>query len=363
MFLWSYAIGAPFAGFLADRFSRSRIIALSLAGWSAATVLAALAHSFYTLAGARLLLGLTECFYVPAAIALIADHHDQKTRGTALALNLSGMSVGLVVAASLTGLIAERSGWRVPFWILGGTGLIMAALSWVWLRDAKDQIVPEATDPHSLREKLAALFAIKTYLLIVSETMLTSAGVWMFWTWLPLFYHETFHASLATSGFSASFMLQAPAGAGILLGGYFSDRFGRSNPSRRMLILTICYFTSVPFLLVFHGVANFTLISACVFTFSLIRSVGQANEDPILCELLLPRLRSTGYGLLLTANVVAGGIAVLFAGFVKGSYGLGFAFLCISGLILSSALLILLAYLAYFPRDLARAVQRNATQT
>jgi MFS family permease len=74
-FLWSYAVVAPFGGFLSDRFSRSRIITLSLAGWSGATLLTGMCHQFYQLVGCRTLLGLTESFYVPAAAALIADYH------------------------------------------------------------------------------------------------------------------------------------------------------------------------------------------------------------------------------------------------------------------------------------------------
>src|SRR5678816_2133711 len=41
VFLWVYGILSPFTGFLADRFSRSRVITLSLFVWSATTFLTA----------------------------------------------------------------------------------------------------------------------------------------------------------------------------------------------------------------------------------------------------------------------------------------------------------------------------------
>src|SRR5262245_15400758 len=63
VFLWSYAIGAPFAGMVADRFSRSRLIVGSLAAWSAITTLCGLVTDIQQLLILRFLLGFAECLY------------------------------------------------------------------------------------------------------------------------------------------------------------------------------------------------------------------------------------------------------------------------------------------------------------
>ena len=86
-FLWSYAICSPIAGSFADRFSRSRIIALSLGSWSAITLLIGFAAQMEQLIVLRGLLGIAESLYFPAATALLAVHHGPDTRGRAMGLH------------------------------------------------------------------------------------------------------------------------------------------------------------------------------------------------------------------------------------------------------------------------------------
>jgi len=90
-FLWVYGIVSPLGGFLADRYSRKKIIILSLAVWSAVTWLTGHVTSFNQLLGARALMGVSEACYIPAALALIADHHGERTRSLATGLHQSGI--------------------------------------------------------------------------------------------------------------------------------------------------------------------------------------------------------------------------------------------------------------------------------
>ncbi|PYV15381.1 MAG: hypothetical protein DMG07_09930, partial [Acidobacteria bacterium] len=354
-FLWAYGIGCPFAGFLADRFSRSRIIVTSLTLWSLATLGVAYVHTLRELVLARVLLGIFECAYIPAALALIADHHGPSTRGVAISLNLAGMSGGMIAAGTLSGYVAQTWGWRYAFSLLGWFGLALAAVAALTVHDTAPTVAnePGARNTVSLRANLALLARTPTYQLVLLQSMLNSAGVWMFWQWLPLYYQETYKLSLAGAGFSGTFMLTATALVGILLGGYASDRFGKDKPLRRPLIMTICYFCAAPILLVFLAQPGYAVLSASVALFSLVRSFGQANENLILCDLLAPRERSTALGVFLLANVGAGSIAILVAAWLRGIHGLGFAFACISGMVLAAALSALGAY-RRMPRDLAR---------
>jgi len=98
-FLWSYAIGSSAAGLLADRLSRSRIIVTTLVAWSLVTICTGLSRNITELLITRVLLGIAECCYLPAAIALIGSHHPPSTRGTALGIHLFGLNLGLIVGA------------------------------------------------------------------------------------------------------------------------------------------------------------------------------------------------------------------------------------------------------------------------
>src|SRR5688572_13653972 len=75
LFLWSYAVCSPFAGNLADRYSRTKLVIWSLAAWSAVTALMGIATGFTMLLVLRFTLGVAECLFLPSAIALIAELH------------------------------------------------------------------------------------------------------------------------------------------------------------------------------------------------------------------------------------------------------------------------------------------------
>jgi MFS family permease len=122
-FLWSYAIAAPFSGMLADRVSRSRLIAISLASWSLVMTLCGAVKGVEQLLALRVLLGIAESLYIPAAIALIADHHDPETRGTAMGIHLAGINLAVVLGGTLSGYLGEHVGWRA--------GIILPWRHWI----------------------------------------------------------------------------------------------------------------------------------------------------------------------------------------------------------------------------------------
>ena len=74
-FKWVYAFLSPVGGYVADRFSRRLTICGSLFVWSAVTWWTGHVTTYDELLWARALMGISEAFYIPAALALIADYH------------------------------------------------------------------------------------------------------------------------------------------------------------------------------------------------------------------------------------------------------------------------------------------------
>ncbi|MBM3775384.1 MAG: MFS transporter, partial [Acidobacteria bacterium] len=306
-FLWSYAAGSPLAGLLADRYSRSRMVVGSLAAWSLVTLWTGMARSAEELLLTRVLLGLTECAYLPAAIALIADHHPTASRATAIGIHTAGLNFGLVAGGTLAGYLGDHVGWRPGFFILGGAGVALAGLAAAVLRDAPRPASKPAQAP-SARESVARLARIPSYWILLGEGMLMAVGIWMFFNWLPLYFRETFNMSLAGAGLSGTLMLQVAATLGAVGGGYFSDQIARRNPNRRMLFQSLCYLAGAPLLLAFLGRPAFGFLGACIFGFALLRALGGASQLAVLSDLLPSQFRSTSIGLMNTANCFAGGI-------------------------------------------------------
>ena len=342
VFLWAYAIGSPFAGYAADRIPRSRMIVGSLLAWSAATIATAFVTNLNMMLITRVFLGIAECAYLPAAVALIADHHESDTRASAMGLHLAGLNAGLIGGGFLCGYIGEHFGWRVDFLVLGGAGFVLAGVAHLVLRD-RTAPVPQVSGVGVARA--LSMLRIFTVDAILIQAMLVATGTWMFFNWLPLFFKETYNLSLAAAGFSGTFMIQMAAVIGITAGGVLSDRLSRGILARRVLILSICYFCAAPFLAVFVVRPGFTLISSSIFVYSLLRSIGSCNEHPILCEILPPDLRATAIGFANTVNCMAGGIGVLAAGYLKHDWGLSGVFAGVSLLVLLAGAIVLIAYL------------------
>jgi len=83
LFKWVYAFLSPIGGYLADRYSRRHVIAGSLLVWSAVTWATGHVATYEQLLATRALMGISEAFYIPAALALIADFHPGQTRSRA----------------------------------------------------------------------------------------------------------------------------------------------------------------------------------------------------------------------------------------------------------------------------------------
>ncbi len=365
-FLWAYALASPLAGSLADRFSRSRIIVISLVAWSLVTLVTGLADSIWQILASRVILGFAEAAYLPAAIALIADYHSSDSRATAIGFHTAGLTFGLIAGGAGAGYLGEYYGWRATFVVLGVTGLALAAFAHFYLRDNRTAAVSEADSAAPLAPSLsfwqsaAILLTIPSYLIVLAQAMTIAVGTWIFLNWLPLFFKETYNLSLTAAGFAGTFMLQGAATLGLIAGGYLSDWFAGQQPRRRMLLQAVSYAIAAPFLLMFLVEPQLALLNVCIFCFSFFQRVGACNETPLLCDLLAPHYRSTAIGMMNAANCLAGGVGIMLAGYLKATYGLAGIFGGISGLMVAGAVLTAAGYLRFLGRDLAERKTWNA---
>ena len=354
-FLWAYALASPLAGSLADRFSRSRIIVLSLVAWSLVTLATALAGSVWQILASRVILGFAEAAYLPAAIALIADYHSSDSRATAIGFHTAGLTFGLIAGGAGAGYLGEYYGWRTTFVVLGILGLALAAFAHFYLRDNQPTVEAAAPAMPALPfwQSAAVLLTIPSYLIVLAEAMIIAVGTWIFLNWLPLFFKETYNLSLTAAGFAGTFMLQGAATLGLIAGGYLSDWFAGQQPRRRMLMQAVSYAIAAPFLLIFLMEPRLALLNVCIFCFSFFQRLGACNETPLLCDLLAPQFRSTAIGMMNAANCLAGGVGIMLAGYLKATYGLAGIFGGISGLMVIGAVLTAMGYWRFLGHDLA----------
>ena len=104
-FLITYMLSAPLLGWLSDRFSRWLIVGAAVILWSLATAASGLAVTFAMLFATRVLVGIGEGGYGPAAPTILADLFPLETRGRILALFCAAIPVGSALGYVLGGAV------------------------------------------------------------------------------------------------------------------------------------------------------------------------------------------------------------------------------------------------------------------
>lgn len=360
VFLWSYAVGSPLAGRLADRVSRRGLVLWSIATWSLVTALMGLASNFTALVMLRFALGLAESLFLPAAFAMIAEAHGAGTRARAMSFITIGINAGMVLGGGFSGFMAEHHGWRSGFGILGLGGIALALVG-----RSMVPVVPEVPAVLAApRTEIAApsfwtavrfLATVRSYRVLMLESMLSGFGMWMFFGWLPLYLRETYNMTLATAGFAGTFVLQGAVVLGICAGGWISDRVSAGAPHRRMLLYGLFYLIGAPFLLIFLARPAFAVLALGIGAFSFLRGLGQANDNASQCEVVPRPFRATGLGIMNAVSTAAGGCGVLLAGVLKRELGLYTVFAAAAGLFAFAGLALVTGYRLWMRGDIARA--------
>jgi MFS family permease len=118
------------AGYLADRYRRTRIIAVVLASWGAISALNAAVTGFFQFAAVRATLGVGETVDNPSSQSLIADYYKPDLRGRAYAYQRVAPTVGQAIGLGIGGLVGSAFGWRAAFLVVGVPGSVLAIAVW-----------------------------------------------------------------------------------------------------------------------------------------------------------------------------------------------------------------------------------------
>jgi MFS family permease len=307
-FKWVYAIFSPIGGYLADRVSRRHVICFSLFAWSAVTWATGQVHTYDQLLWTRAIMGVSEAFYIPAALALIADYHLGPTRSRAVGLHQMGIYAGVIIGG-FAGYAADHPdiGWRGAFAWCGLLGIAYSIPLFLFLRNrpATDQ----AQARPSANSTVGELLGNPSFLLLVLFFTLPAMAAWIVRDWMPDILRERFSLGQGKAGVSAVLYWQVAAIAGAVLGGWLADRWMRTNVRGRIFVSVIGTSLLLPAL---FGVGNAPTLGVAV-CFLIVFGLGwgffDCNSMPILCQLVGPQHRATGYGLMNLVSISCGGFA------------------------------------------------------
>ncbi len=322
-FKWVYAFLSPLGGYVADRFGRRATIAGSLFAWSAVTVLTGSATTFRELMWARTLMGVSEAFYIPAALALIADMHSERTRSRAVGVHQTAIYVGMM-AGGFGGYVADAPslGWRFAFHAAGAVGVLYAlplavalgrveraAAAHARAPDAHGLAGREATERirpfRAVRELLGSL----PFLLLVACFTLPALAGWIVRDWMPAILKQQFNLGQGVAGVSATLYLTIAMLVGVAIGGVLADRWSRVTHRGRAYTGALGILLLVPALFGVGNAGTLAVAIAFLALFGLGWGLFDCNNMPILCQIARPGLRATGYGIMNLVSISCGGLA------------------------------------------------------
>lgn len=354
VFLWVYGLASPFAGYMADRFDRSKIIIGSLFVWSLVTWFTSLSVSFEKLLITRALMGISEAFYIPAAVALIVDWHGERTKSTAIGIHAAGMmfgqSLGFVGA-----WLAEQHSWNYAFSSFGVVGIVFSMVLLFLLRSPKRDVggvvypIGQSLPPLSFQLGMRALFKNKAFNSILIVWALAGSISWMVSGWLPTYYQEKFSLSQTEAGlYSTAYFFPAML-IGVISGGAIADWWSRKNAQARLLLPAIGFLIAVPgvFLASLTPYLLATIVGFIIYAFT--RPFIDANMMPILGMTVSKQYLATGYGFLNLCSCIVGGVGIFLAGALRDNQiNLNVVFqLAAMGMIVCAVLLIRLSRRTY----------------
>ena len=361
MFLWVYAGISPLAGFLSDRFSRSRVITGSLLVWSTVTWLTGQAKTYDQLLATRALMGISEACFVPAALALITDYHRGPTRSLATGIYITGSMVGSALGG-LGGWLAEsHNRWNYPFQFFGLLGVSFAVLLAFALHDAPATDSTPSLGNGTLQktrfdEALASLFGNGSFILTFIFYGLVAVTTWGVTGWMPTYLSEHFHLGQSRGGLSATGYFNGSMAVGLIIGGAWADRWSRTNERARILVPVIGLCLALPGLLLAAKSSVLFVVLAGLILFGLTRPFTDSNIMPIVCLVTDPRYRATGFGVLNLFANAAGGLTIYAGGALRDAH------IDVSDVFsVSAAMLVVCATLLLFvkPRAAAPLGQQN----
>ena len=335
VFLWVYGLVSPFAGIVADRLSRKWLVVASLFVWSLVTYLMGYATSFNELYALRAIMGISEALYIPSALALITDWHTGKSRSLAVGIHMTGLYMGQAVGG-FGATVAAALSWHTTFHWFGIIGIVYSVALVALLHDspkerleALEERKAEKTKKLSVFHGLGVVLSTWTFWVLLFYFAAPSLPGWATKNWLPTLFSESLGIPMSQAGPLSTITIAVSSFVGVIVGGVLSDRWVQRNLRGRVYTSAIGLGLTIPALLLLGFGHTLPTIVGAGLCFGVGYGMFDANNMPILCQIIPAKFRATAYGVMNMTGVFAGAAVTQLLGKWSdgGSLGMGFAML------------------------------------
>lgn len=346
VFLWIYGLVSPFAGVVADRVSRKKLVVGSLFVWSAVTYLMGYASDFTQLYWLRALMGVSEALYIPSALSLIADWHEGKSRSLAIGIHMTGLYVGQAVGG-FGATIAATFSWHSTFYWFGIIGIAYSVVLALLLHDKPKAVDAVAASPNpatlmkkeSLWRGLSVVLSTWAFWVILIYFAVPSLPGWATKNWLPTLFEKNLGLDMALAGPMSTITIAASSFVGVLLGGVLSDKWVLRNIRGRIYTSAIGLGMTIPALVLLGFGHSVVAVVGAGMLFGIGFGMFDANNMPILCQIISAKYRATAYGIMNMVGVFAGAAVTQLLGKWTDGGNLGMGFAVLGGIVIVALVL------------------------
>ena len=315
-FMWIYGLMSPFAGAIADRMNRKWLIVASLFVWSSVTLLMGFTHDFSTLYILRMIMGLSEAMYIPAALALIADFHTGKSRSLAIGVHMTGLYVGQALGG-FGAMLSHHLSWEHTFIYFGLFGALYALILATFLHETDAQLArikngaktneSQSNGLNNVVQSFGKILSSVPFWGMLIFFTATSLPGWATKNWLPTLFEQNLHLNMQIAGPISTATIALSSFIGVFVGGAISDRWVRTNVKGRVYTSAMGLGMMAPALAFLGFGSSYLSVIGGGFLFGFGLGFFDTNNMPILCQFFSSRYRSTAYGVMNMSGVIAGG--------------------------------------------------------
>lgn len=360
-----FACTVPFAGYFADRLSRSKIIIFSVALFSVATMFTGYASTVVLMILMRsIATGVGEAIFGPTYPAIIAEYHDGSTRARAMSIHQTAYYIGVIASGFLAGLIADKMGWQYSFLIFGAAGVLFTFVLLLRLRDkspAQQKTETTQSAKPSFFEAMAAIFKVPTAVCMIFGFTSLIFVLTGYLTWMPKCLMETFNLSAASAGFNSMFWTHAAAFVGVLVAGSLSDKLAASKGGgkNRLILQAGGLLLAAPCIVLMGLSKEIWVVYVALAGFGFFRAFFDANTYSILYDVISERYHSSSSAVLQMFGFGMGSLAPLILGLMSPKLGLSGGIATLSVIWVVAGVVLLVAKFCFFDKDAAKLKEQQ----
>lgn len=312
--------------FIADKWSKKKMVTVMSGLWSASTAVFAFASAFPIMLLGRLGVGVGNAAYAPTATSMVTSWFPKEQWGRILGIFNTAMPVGSAVGSLVCGALATQMGWRSAVGICAVLSFVTCILS-LFIPETNGKKMKKAAHTVAETAKAASKITVKdaAKVLLTNKTLVLvclAAAMFNFATGL----HQTWNVMwyVREAGLSAAFAASLIGITGLIgataypVGGIIMDKWYPKDVRSRVWFPAIIYSLKGALCIFAYMTHNILIIVICTWILQLAVSCGHAANQ----ELVPERYKAMSYGFYVVFIQLAGAVGPTVGGYFSGIFGL-----------------------------------------